>query len=115
MARWLARLGPCSQLLYCTVLQSDKLASLGGPGGDKSAKTRDDATKLMNELVKNVSDVMAGAHTALEAMRSRCACVWVGGGWVGGWGEGQVQLTVKHTKAELFNRCAFKRNREFEL
>jgi hypothetical protein len=52
-------------------LQSDKLASLGGPGGDKSAKTRDDATKLMNELVKNVSDVMAGAHTALEAMRSR--------------------------------------------
>lgn len=59
-------------------VQADKLASLGGLGQEKSAKTREEATKLMNELVKNVSDVMAGAKTALDAMRTRynigCLC-----------------------------------------
>jgi hypothetical protein len=52
-------------------VQADKLASLGGLGQEKSAKTREEATKLMNELVKNVSDVMAGAKAALDAMRGR--------------------------------------------
>jgi hypothetical protein len=52
-------------------VQADKLASLGGLGQEKSAKTREEATKLMNELVRNVTDVMGGAKGALEAMRAR--------------------------------------------
>lgn len=51
--------------------QADKLAALGGLGQQKSAKTREEASKLMNELVKNVSDVLQGAQSALDAMRSR--------------------------------------------
>lgn len=53
-------------------LQADKLASLGSLGQEKSAKTREEASKLLNELVKNVSDVLGSAHGALEAMRHRC-------------------------------------------
>lgn len=52
-------------------LQADKLASLGNMGQEKSAKTREEANKLMNELVKNVSDVMGGAKACLDAMRGR--------------------------------------------
>ena len=62
---------PALVLLRGCRLQADKLASLGGLGQEKSAKTRDDSTKLMNELVKNVADVLSGAQGALEAMRSR--------------------------------------------
>lgn len=61
----------CSRPAAWRFLQADKLASLGGLGQEKSAKTRDDSTKLMNELVKNVADVLSGAQGALEAMRSR--------------------------------------------
>lgn len=78
-------LSPCYQPTHITPLptvrvfqpqpQADKLASLGGLGQEKSAKTREEATKLMNELVKNVADVLGGAHGALQSMRSRCGRV----------------------------------------
>jgi hypothetical protein len=62
----------CPTLSFCPhSLQADKLAALGGLGQEKSAKTREEATKLMNELVKNVTDVLGGAKASLEAMRGR--------------------------------------------
>lgn len=58
--------------LCLAFLQAEKLSSLGGVGKEKSAKTREEAEKLLSDTVKHCDDILAGAQGALEGMRSRC-------------------------------------------
>jgi hypothetical protein len=58
-------------LLLLLLLQAEKLSSLGGLGKEKSAKTLAESEKLLAETVKHCEDMVAGATTALEGMRSR--------------------------------------------
>jgi hypothetical protein len=55
----------------CCALQAEKLSSLGGLGKEKSAKTLAESEKLLADTVKHCEDMVAGASTALEGMRSR--------------------------------------------
>lgn len=70
---------PSQQLLtlLLPLLQAEKLASLGGLGKEKSAKTLAESEKLLADTVKHCEEMVAGATTALEGMRSRCELIVV--------------------------------------
>jgi hypothetical protein len=56
---------------FAAAVQAEKLSSLGGLGKEKSAKTLAESEKLLADTVKHCEDMVAGASTALEGMRSR--------------------------------------------
>ncbi|WIA15387.1 hypothetical protein OEZ85_002049 [Tetradesmus obliquus] len=61
------------KVVFCRqrISQAEKLASLGGLGKEKSAKTLAESEKLLADTVKHCEEMVAGATTALEGMRSR--------------------------------------------
>eukprot|EP00879_Flechtneria_rotunda_P013633 GHRR01014240.1.p2 GENE.GHRR01014240.1~~GHRR01014240.1.p2 ORF type:complete len:248 (+),score=131.67 GHRR01014240.1:2790-3533(+) len=61
------------KVVFCRerIAQAEKLSSLGGLGKEKSAKTREEAEKLLTDSIKHCEEMMLGAHTALDGMRSR--------------------------------------------